>query len=88
MKDVDFHPDVLSKITQIRKKDPKFYKKIKKQLILFQQNPYHRSLRTHKLTGKLKNVWSISISKSIRMLYIDSDSYYFIQIGTHDEVYK
>lgn len=88
MKDIQLHPAVTLKIKQIRKKDLILYKRIKKQLSIFQQNPHHRSLRTHKLTGKLKDVWSISIDKNIRMLYIDTDCYYFIQIGTHDEVYR
>lgn len=76
-------------LLDISKKDPKLAKLIAKQLNLFKVNPKHKSLRTHKLSGELKNLWSISISQSIRMIYIlDKDEAYFIDIGTHDEVYK
>ena len=73
----------------INKKDPKFSKQIQKQLKLFKENPKHKSLRVHKLSGELKNMWSISITKSIRMAYLlDGDEAYFYDIGTHDEIYR
>ena len=61
-----------------------------KQLSLFVKNPKHPSLRTHKLSGRMKNMWSISITMSIRMVYlrINEDSYVFVKIGTHEEIYK
>jgi len=38
----------------------------------------------------LDNMWSLSITKSIRMVYrlMDHDIGYFVDIGTHDEVYR
>ena len=73
----------------IAKKDSQLTKQIQKQLRLFKENPKHKSLRVHKLSGDLKNMWSISITKTIRMAYIlDGDEAYFYDIGTHDEVYK
>lgn len=73
----------------IKKKDPNLAKLIAKQLKLFNTNPQHVSLRTHKLSGELKNLWSISINKSIRMTYIqEGEEALFIDIGTHDEIYK
>lgn len=76
-------------LLEISIKDPKLYKKITKQLALFVLNPRQKSLRVHKLFGELKNMWSISITKSIRMSYLQSgDEAYFFDIGTHDEVYK
>lgn len=76
-------------LEEINKKDLKFSNRIKKQLTLFALNPRHKLLRVHKLSGELGNMWSISITKDIRMVYIQSgDEAYFIDIGTHDEVYK
>ncbi len=73
----------------INKKDPKLAKQIQKQLKLFKENPKHKSLRVHKLSGELKNMWSISITKSIRMAYLlNGEEAYFYDIGTHDEVYR
>ena len=76
-------------IKEINKKDSALSKKIQKQLSLFATDSKHRSLRVHKLSGELDNIWSISITKSIRMTYLqDGDEAYFIDIGTHDQVYK
>ena len=65
-------------------------KKIEKQLKIFSSNHLHPSLRTHKLAGNMSNSWSISIDRSIRMIYtLLPDGYaYFYIIGTHDEVYR
>ena len=61
----------------------------KKQLNLFSIDPKHKSLRVHKLSGELKQLWSISINKEIRMVYVqEKDVVYFSDIGTHDEVYR
>jgi len=88
MKDIALSGDFVKRVKEIRNKDRNLYKKIKKQLELFQNNPHHPSLRTHKLTGSLKNVWSISIDKNYRILYQDGNLYYFFALGTHDQVYK
>lgn len=88
MKTLRFSSDLQEKLEKIKKKDPQLFKKVQKQLRVFKQNPRHKSLRLHKLTREVKNVWSISIDKSIRMLYIDEEEIYFFSIGTHDEVYR
>ncbi len=85
-----FSPLVQQKILQLNKKDKKLVVKIEKQIKLFESNPKHPSLRTHKLTGNLTNRWSISINKGLRMVYLilKEDTAYFIDLGTHDEVYR
>lgn len=40
--------------------------KIERQIKLFESDPKHPSLRTHKLIGNLADRWSISISKGLR----------------------
>lgn len=87
---IRFSKDFAKLLDKIRNKDKKLTDKINKQLKLFVKEPRHPSLKTHKLTGKLKNRWSISVSRSLRMIYVllKSDEAYFIALGTHDEVYK
>ncbi len=81
--------DIIKKLKRLERKNKKLNLRIEKQLALFSQNPKHPSLRLHKLTGELKNLRSISITKSIRMTYLQKqDEAYFTDIGTHDEVYK
>lgn len=89
MKAIEFSPKLLKELRSLRRKDKNLFERIGKQLALFQKDPNHNSLRLHKLKGNLKNVWSISIDKNYRILYIDEgDSAYFFGLGTHDEVYK
>jgi len=85
-----FSPFVQKTITQIYKKDKKLAGKIQRQIRLFESNPKHPSLRLHKLSGTLDNMWSLSITMSIRMVYCltSKETAYFVDIGTHDEVYR
>jgi len=80
------------------KKARKFLKKhidlveqYKKTLQLLETNPYHPSLRLHKLKGNLDGIYSVSINISYRIsldFLINKDQIIPINIGTHDEVYS
>ncbi len=84
-----FSSKAKKELRRIKNTDSNLYKRIEKHLDLFIKNPKHPSLRIHKLSGELKNVWSLSISRSIRMIYVsDEKGIYFTDIGTHDQVYK
>jgi mRNA-degrading endonuclease YafQ of YafQ-DinJ toxin-antitoxin module len=81
-----------------KKKEQKFIKKhpeiagqYEKTLKLLELNPYHPSLRLHKLTGKLSDLYSISINITYRLsidFIIQDDKIIPVDIGTHDEIYK
>lgn len=82
-------PEFAKELRILKKKKPKLLKRINKQLRLFAEDPKHPSLRTHKLSGKMKNLWSISVAKDIRMVYLlRDDEAYFVDLGTHNEVYR
>jgi mRNA-degrading endonuclease YafQ of YafQ-DinJ toxin-antitoxin module len=59
------------------------------KLEVFTNNPFDPSLRTHKLSGKLKDLWSFSVEYNQRVLFYftDDGNAVFIDIGNHDEVY-
>ena len=63
----------------------RFWQKIEQ----FQQAPFQPTLRTHKLSGKIKNTWNFSIEYDARVIFYftDDGKAVFIDIGTHDEVY-
>ena len=84
-----FSPSVQKELKKIQQKDIKLANRIEKQIALFEENPKHPSLHTHKLSGTMDNMWSISITMNIRMVYVllDQGSVVFVKIGTHDEVY-
>jgi addiction module RelE/StbE family toxin len=87
---IKLSPEVVKDLKKIKQKNVKLSERIQKQLYLFSTNPKHPSLRTHKLNANMGNLWSISITMSVRMVYklLSEDKAYFIKIGTHKEVYN
>jgi mRNA-degrading endonuclease YafQ of YafQ-DinJ toxin-antitoxin module len=88
MKKVVFSSKFQRKLIFLQKKDTVLFKKVKKQLELFRLDREHPSLRLHKLKGNLKNVWSLSVTMDVRILFTEDTEYYFFDIGTHAQVYK
>jgi len=75
-----------------RKRYKKLNTKIKKafhrRLELFIQDPSQSLLRDHPLVGKLQGYRAFSITGDIRVVYyIFEDTAYFVDIGTHNQVY-
>ena len=57
---------------------------------LFIENPFDHKLRTHKLSGKLKDLWSFSIDYDLRIIFFfekNQSKAVFVDFGKHDEVY-
>lgn len=56
---------------------------------LFIINPFHSTLKTHKLTGKLNQYYSFSITHSYRIIFefLNKNKVVFVNIRTH-EIYK
>ena len=59
------------------------------RLEIFQNNPFDQRLRTHKLSGRLKDLWSFTIEYDLRVVFsfLEGDRALFVDIGTHEEVY-
>ncbi|MEO7766019.1 MAG: type II toxin-antitoxin system mRNA interferase toxin, RelE/StbE family [Ferruginibacter sp.] len=59
------------------------------KVTLFLQDPYHPQLRTHKLSGKLKDFYSFTIGYDLRVIFYfaSENEVIFENIGSHDEVY-
>ena len=59
--------------------------KIKQRVEIFQTDPHDPRLKTHKLSGQLKDYYAFSINHSYRILFIfeSSSSVTFIDVGTH-----
>lgn len=60
-------------------------KKACKKELLFRKNPFHPSLRLHKLKGKLEGLWSISVDMKHRIIFksLTNGVILFISIGMH-----
>ena len=55
----------------------------------FRENPFVPSLKTHALKGKLKGLYSYSISHSYRVLFefVNDIEVIYFDVGTH-EIYR
>lgn len=65
--------------------EARFWQKVEQ----FALDPFDQSLKTHKLSGKLKDFWSFSVEYDQRVLFYftDDGKAVFVDIGNHDEVY-
>ncbi len=72
-------------------KHPDLKDQFAKKIILFAEDPFHPSLKTHTLSGVLKGLWSFRISYEQRLVFDFTDEsrtkVILIDIGTHEEVY-
>ena len=55
----------------------------------FLADPFDPTLRTHKLTGQLRDLWSFSVTYEIRVIFYfaDGENAVFTDLGGHDSVY-
>ncbi|MES0488898.1 MAG: plasmid stabilization protein [Leptospirales bacterium] len=80
----------IKKAKKFVKKHPDMLKQYEKTLLLLEENPYHPSLRLHKLEGNLSEINSVSINLIYRIsmdFIIEKDNIILINVGKHDEVY-
>ena len=73
------------------KKNPNIIKLFKLRIKILEDNPFHPSLKTHKLKGRLSSCFACSINFEYRIVFkiceSESDCIELLNIGTHDEVY-
>ena len=59
-----------TKFERTLKKLPyKMVAKVIERTLIFEKDPFHPLLKTHKLHGKLKNQWSFSVDTIYRILF-------------------
>jgi mRNA-degrading endonuclease YafQ of YafQ-DinJ toxin-antitoxin module len=72
-------------------KNPYLLNQYKKSLQLLEKNPYHPSLRLHKLKGRYQDYYSILINMKCRIMsdfIIRDDKVILLDIGNHDFLYR
>lgn len=64
--------------------------RVKSSLLLFQQDPFHPSLRNHPLKGEWAQYRSISAGGDLRLHYrmLSETESLFIAVGGHSQLYK
>jgi addiction module RelE/StbE family toxin len=78
------------KLKKFIKKNPELKIILKEKLRILQENPFDSRLRTHKLSGNLKDFYSFWLTYEYRIvikIYPKEKLIEFYAIGTHDEVY-
>ena len=72
-------------------KPPELKDQFAMKIILFTEDPFHPSLKTHTLSGILKGLWSFRITYEHRLVFDFVDEsrtkVVLIDIGSHEEVY-
>ncbi len=68
-----------------RKLSPELRREAKAREKLFKQDTHNPRLKTHKLKGRLRGLWSFSITRKHRILFefISNDIVIFHDIGDH-----
>jgi addiction module RelE/StbE family toxin len=86
---VSFSPSFRRAFKKAIRKRPDLEKKFYERTAIFAENPFDERLRTHKLSGLLKDYWSFTIEYDARVVFyfVESDKAEFVDIGKHDEVY-
>ncbi|PIS14786.1 type II toxin-antitoxin system mRNA interferase toxin, RelE/StbE family [Candidatus Shapirobacteria bacterium CG09_land_8_20_14_0_10_39_12] len=71
------------------KKYQEYQELIKKKIKILLQDPFDKSLKTHKLSGQMSEYWSFSVNFHLRILFkfIDETTIGLVDIGTHG-IYK
>ncbi len=69
--------------------EPALQDEVYEKIQVFQNDPAHSSLKTHKLKGRLKGRWSFSVNYKTRIVFMYSlkKTAVLLAVGDHD-VYK
>lgn len=73
------------------KRHPAVLAQYQKAMSLLELDPFHPSLRLHKLEGRMSELHSVSINLSYRVVIhflIAGDEIVPVDIGDHDRVYR
>jgi len=82
--------EYFKKLKKFIRKHPDALERYVKTIELLELDPFHPSLRLHKLQGKLNDYHSVAINMKYRIVidFIFNEKEIIpIDIGTHDEVY-
>jgi len=75
---------------KVQKQPIKIQKELKKRLYIFIEEINDPTLKTHKLSGKLKDMWSFNVSGDVRVVFDKSqkDVIILVDIGSHSALYS
>ena len=76
-------------VKHIRKLSPSIQRAFQSRRDLFLKDEFHSQLHVHALSGKYKGYKSFNVNADVRVVFkeIDTDTYLFLEIGSHSELY-
>ena len=71
---------------QFERLDQRVQKIAARKVLLFENNPFHPSLNTHKLKGALDSLWAFYVNEKYRILFkfLRDNEVIYYDIDTHD----
>jgi addiction module RelE/StbE family toxin len=94
MKNLVWSPTFIRAFKRLVRKNPELRTQIEQVLQQLAEDPFHPSLRSHKLKGDLSGIWSCSIDYSNRILFkfvnnsgSGESEIFLLTLGSHDDVY-
>jgi len=88
--EIVFTESYIKKAKKFIRRHPELKKQYAKTLKVLEFNPDHKSLRLHRLSGKLSELYSVSINISYRIclfFIVKDDKIVLVDIGKHEDVY-
>ena len=79
------------RLKKFKNKHPQLKEKYIQTILMLEKNPYHPSLRLHKLKGRHQEYYSISINMKYRIIIdfiIRDDKVILLDIGNHNFLYR
>ena len=69
--------------------NPSLENRFWERVAIFKDDPFDPRLKTHKLSGPMKDSSSFSIEHDVRVVFsfVEPSRALFLDIGTHEEVY-
>ena len=81
-------------VKSLIRRTPAMERRLADRLKLLSADPFHPSLKTHKLKGKLSGVWASTVEYDCRIVFdfqnnpdTGEEEILLIDVGSHDEVY-
>lgn len=76
---------VPSFVKQLKKLEPALQNEVVEKLELLQYDKNYKTLRLHKLNGRLKDRWSFSVNYKYRVLFqkLSKDTILILAVGSH-----
>lgn len=95
MREIAWSPKSLRAFKRMVRQNPQLRSMIEKTLEQLAVDPFHSTLKTHKLSGEFAGIWACSIDYSYRILFEfvpnseegKEDAVLLLNLGDHDHVY-